>query len=448
MVVEVIVLVVILAYCFLQKDERSIVSLFLILLPFHTFFKSSFHYFLEGGELFSAWKEAAILILAYRVFGNTHLRINRLVFVLAVAFSILIAGYFFAAKAYVDALPALRDHLFPALLFFAIAGMKQDQRLIRKFIFILAVSVFISDLAGFAQYFFFKVPVARIMDTAAWIDPSGYIHYRISSYRIMGIERMSGITGSPNIFGLFNAFAVILFFGILLFRASFPFNRKQMQFIQLVLFVSVISLLLSFSRAGWAIALFGSGILLLYRNFHVRIKYMLSSALLLVALAMVMSVFYPQGFSVISGSLSGEEASAAARSSSVMKGIRMLLDEPWGHGLGTTDNRKETVSFFVESAWMNIGYEIGIAGVIYLICMHFVILYFLIKHAQNDALARIAVAISSATLMAGLVSVNPYGMPYIYLWWFMLALGMKRAINAAAYTRDDVYCQVPYVDVL
>jgi len=426
MVIEVIVFFAIPLFCFLQNDEHKIIALFLILLPFHTFLKNSFSYFLEGGEIFSAWKEAVILILAYRVFSKPHLQLNRLILIMQMIFFILAVFYFFVSDVPADALPALRDHLFPGILFFAVMAIRLDSRLIEKIILILAVSVFISDLIGFAQYFFFNVPIARIMDTAAYIDPSGYIHYKISSYRIMGIERMSGITGSPNIFGLYNAFAMILFFGVLLFKESFTFSAKQFHFIRIALFLALVSLLFSFSRAGWAIALLGTGIMLLYRDFSMRLKYLLGAMLVLLVLILVVSVFYPDAFGIILSSFTGEEASAAARSSSVMKGIRMLLDEPWGHGLGATDNRKESVQFFVESAWMNIGYEIGLAGVFYLITYNLIILHYLFKNALYCAVPRIALAISLSTLVACMVSVNAYGMPYIYLWWLLLGLGMNR----------------------
>ncbi len=426
---EIICFLTITLFCVFQNDEHKIISLFLILLPFHTFLKNSFFYFFEGGEIFSVWKEAVILILAYKVFSRPHVQLNRLVFVMQLLFFFVIVFYFFIAAVHADALPALRDHIFPAVLFFTVMAMKIDFSFVRKIILILAVSIFISDIIGFAQYFFFNVPVARIMDTAAYVDTSGYIHYKISSYRIMGFERMAGITGSPNIFGLFNAFAIILLFGILLFKESFSFSIKEWRFIRVVLFLSLISIIFSFSRAGWVIALWGTGIMLLYKNFHVRLKYLLASMLILLVVILIVSVVYPSAFDIISSSFTGREASAAARSNSVLKGIRMLLDEPWGHGLGTTDNRKESVQFFVESAWMNIGYEIGLAGVFYVIAIHLLVLYYLFKHAPYNVLTRIAEAIACSTLVACMVSVNPYGMPYIYLWWFLSGLGMNAGLS-------------------
>lgn len=427
---EITCLLIVILFCVFQNDEHKIISLFLILLPFHTFLKNSFFYFFEGGEIFSIWKEAVILILACKVFSKQHVPLNRLIFILQLLFFPVVVFYFFTAAVHTDALPALRDHVFPAVLFFTVMAMKIDFNVVRKMILILAVSVLVSDIAGFAQYFLFNVPVARIMDTAAYVDASGYIHYKISSYRIMGFERMAGITGSPNIFGLFNAFAIILFFGVLLFKESFSFSIKEWRFIRIVLFLSLISIIFSFSRAGWAIALLGTGIMLLYKNFHVRLKYLMGSMLMLLIIILIVSALYPSAFDIISSSFTGREASAAARGTNVLKGIRMLLDEPWGHGLGATDNRKETVQFFVESAWMNIGYEIGLAGVFYLITIHLLVLYYLLKHASSQALTRIATAIAASTLVACMVSVNPYGMPYIYLWWFLSGLGMNAGLSS------------------
>lgn len=434
--VEIIAFLAITLFCLLQDDEQRVLTLFLLLLPFHTFLKNSLEYFLEGGELFSTWKEAVILILAFKVFSRPHMALNRLVFILLLFFFVVAIVYFFISKAHADALPALRDHLFPAVLFLTAMAMKLDLRWIKKMVIILAVSILISGLAGFVQYFFLNIPVAKIMGTAAYIDPAGYILYKISSYRIMGMERMAGITGSPNIFGLFNAFAIILLFGVTLFKKWFRFSAKHLLFIRITLFLSVICIIFSFSRAGWVIALLGTGIMLLYKDFHTRLKYALGSFLILLVLLTLVAVLYPGAADIIEGSLTGREASAAARGSSVMKGINMLLDEPWGHGLGTTDNRKESVLFFVESAWMNIGYEIGVAGVLYLITIHMLILYYLFKKAEQSALSRIAVAISLSTLVACMVSVNPFGMPYIYLWWLVLGLGMNRsgAENSAFYS--------------
>ncbi len=422
---ELVCVLAIVLFCAIQHEEQKVLAVFLILLPFHTFLKSCFAWFFEGGEIFSAWKEVVILILAYKVLSKPHSTINGFILALQLIFAVLIIFYFFMADDYAGAMPALRDHLFPVVLFFTMAAMKPDPLFIRKMIMILVVSVVISDLAGFAQYFFFRIPVARIMDTAAYIEPSGYIHYRISSYRIMGFERMAGITGSPNIFGLFNAFAIILLSGVLLFKRAFPLEKNHLLLIRIALILSLVSILFSFSRAGWAIAIFGTGVLLFYRDFNIRLKYFLGSVLFVLVLVMVVSVLYPAAFDIISNSLSGKEASAAARTDSVMKGIRMLLDEPWGHGLGSTDNRREDVDFFVESAWMNIGYEIGLFGVFYLIAIQLAILHDLLQYARSRPLSGIAVAVAFSTLVACLVSVNPYGMPYIYLWWFLLGLGSQ-----------------------
>ena len=89
----------------------------------------------------------------------------------------------------------------------------------------------------------------------------------------------------------------------------------------------------------------------------------------------------------------------------------------------------------MESAFLNNAYELGILGLITLILLHLRIISLLrVVDAQKlSPFASLAIGISLASLVVSFVSINPYGMPFIYFWWLILGLGMNK-IN----TRDNV----------
>ncbi|GAB3800332.1 hypothetical protein GCM10028819_25420 [Spirosoma humi] len=128
-----------------------------------------------------------------------------------------------------------------------------------------------------------------------------------------------------------------------------------------------------------------------------------------------------------------KEASAADRGNQFWKGVEKTIVEPLGHGVGTSDLRyKESLGFFVESGWWNIGYELGILGLFLFLLINVNILLETIKYKQLSRRYEVlfpfesyAIAITVSTLIAGFISINVVGTTYIYYYWIFMGLAFR-----------------------
>lgn len=424
--IEISFILLIIGFSILSKKD-NIIYLILFLLPFHTFLKSCFTYYEGGGNIFTIWKEIVIIIYVAKVYSSPHLKFNKPLLLILQSFITVILIYYFLSNDHIDSLATLRDHLFPIILFVCLYISPLDLKIAKKATLVFTISVLINCIMGFVQNFFLNIPISMLMGRIDFIDESGYIQYKTTSARILGFERMSGIMGGPNTYGTFCAFALIFLTGVFLNAKKFVLSALQRNFILLVMALTFVCLLLSFSRAGWVISVFGALILLKTSNIKINIGHFIIGFSFLALLFFVLIQVFPQIGDVLSDSLTGKEASAADRTNNFSKALETNLTEPFGHGLGTTDHRYKSYEFFAESAFMNIAYEIGLLGMILLIFLHYRIFKRIInnKDSRLRPFANIAVAITLPTLLVCFVSINPYGIPYIYLWWMVLGLGLN-----------------------
>jgi len=424
--VEVIIFLSIILFCLLG-DKYKVLNIFIFIIPFHLFIKSLLTYFYGGGGIFASWKELVILIFAYKVFKTDSIApINKNLRLLFGFFIVLILIYYLLAKSYGDALPQLRDHIFPIILFFSVYSISWQEKKFKPTVTAFILGAFLSTIGGFVQHYFLNVPISTIKGTIDFIDASGYIQYTTTSPRIMGMERMSGLLSGPNDFGVYLALMLSFCIFFLYSKASISqLSRRRLLFIRVATISILICLLLSFSRAGWAIAVFSIGLLVIRRRIKINKKVIFNSVLFIFLLVVFIIANFPSAFDIITNSLSGKEESAAARSESFTTGIEKNYSEPFGHGLGTADNRSALHEFFVESAFLNISYEISVIGLLTLLLIHIFIVRTLRRRYKVSFFASLAAALSSASIIASFVSINTYGMPYIYLWWLMLGLGLN-----------------------
>jgi hypothetical protein len=425
---EYITLILIVIICLFIKADYKILNLFLLIIPFHSFIKGCFTYYYGGGFVFSYWKEFLILILAFKTFRSSFLKLNKQLKLTIVIFFSLIICYFFISNDLISALPTLRDYLFPLILFISISKIKLSDTIIKKIIAVFAISILLTDIFGFIQHFLLNEQLSQIMGYIDFIDSNGYIQYNTTSSRIMGFERMAGILGAgPNMFGVFNGFAIVFLFGVLTNKGMLDSKFISSKLLIFILILSVICIILSFSRVGWIIALFGSFILLVNDKKINRVKYFSFFTLSFILVISILVIYIPKAGDIIYNSISGKEESASKRSEMITNLIPAILDEPFGHGLGTTDNRLNTKLFFAESALTNIAFEIGVLGMFYLIFMHFLIIKQIIKLLDYNFFSSIAISIGVISLIISLVSINAFGPPYVYLWWFILGLGINKS---------------------
>lgn len=424
---EIIFFTLIISFCAYTK-KHNIIYLLVFLLPFHTCIKHLFHYFFAGGGLFSAWKEVAIVILIYKTIKGKTYTLSANIKHSVVFFFALVILYFLLAPDYGTAMAVLRDHTFPVMLFMTIAICPVDEQVIKKMIMLICLACFINCVLGVVQNFFLKSTFAIVMERVDFIDNGGYIQYKTNSARIAGFERMAGVLGGPNDYGVYISFVFAALTGVLFSNLKVLLSKWQLRFIYLTLGFSVFCILFSFSRAGWAICAISFGITLLLNKVKVSPALVIGLPLFVLILSGVVVSYFPKVEDIITNTFNGDEASVANRETSFTTGLNDDLTEPLGHGLGSTDQRTGNNTHFVESAFMNIGYEIGLFGLAYLIFFHAVIIRLLMraKNIRINPIAASATGLSAAALIACFVSVNPYGMPFIYMWWLMLGFGLNQ----------------------
>ena len=424
---EYITLLIIVLTFILIKAEYKVLTLFIFLTPFNSFIKNSFTFFYGGGSIITYWKEIAILILLFKIYKSSVVKLNKQLVLTISFFILLIIFYLFMSEELAIALPTLRNYLFPILLFLSVAKLELNNLIFKQIIIAFVLSVLITNVFGIIQHFFLNEQLSQLMGRIDFIDSNGYIQYTTTSNRIMGFERMAGIIGGgPNMFGVFNGLAIVFIFGVLTIKDKLIITPKLTKILFLVLVLSIFGIILSFSRAGWAILVIGVFSILLFDNKKI-VKYFIFFSFFSVIIVFVLSQSIPKVEEIISQSFSGKEVSAANRSSMILELLPVIADEPFGHGLGTTDNRFNTKQFFAESAFSNIAFEIGVLGLFFMIFMHAKILKLIRKLIHFNLFAKVAFSISLASLLVSIVSINPYETPYIFLWWFILGLGINKS---------------------
>lgn len=428
--VESFILLIIITFCLLAERQK-IILLFICLLPFHNFIKNSLDFYLhESGSVFAFWKEIAILILGFKVLMRNHYKVNKSILLLISGYFFYITIFFLLAPHLTNGLPALRDNVFPFLLLFAVWSLPlEDEMFIKKINLAFCTVVFLSGIMGIVQLFFLKMPIAMIMGRIEIISNSGYIQYSTNSARIMGFERMAGIIGGPNDFGLFMAISILFLLNALLNLKYLRFSKSQTRFLITTLMLAIICIIFSFSRAGWVIIFVGGILLLRLSKVRISAKYIVLAFLFFVIFSVVIINYFPKVIDIVTASLTGEEASASTRESMVYDGITRVADEPLGHGIGTTDHRNRDFEFFTESAYVNLSYEIGILGLLYLILVNFSLLVEMLgkKSFRAKFFSKLSVAVLVPTVVVSFASVNTYGMPFIYFSSLALGLGLNNS---------------------
>jgi len=421
-----IVFIALLFSFLLLAKKEGILMLFVFLIPFHSFLKAfSDFYFKEGyGNIFAVWKEVAILIFTIKVFRNNRLLVDKTLLLCLYIFVFVIILFFTFSDDYEDGLAHLRDHIFSIVLFIALVCAPITNTQIIKLLKIFLLGGVISCIAGFLQYYFFKIPIGFIMKSIDFIDANGYVQYNYNSFRIMGIERMSGILTGPNDFGLYCSFILVL--SIFLLNMKKTFTKIMYIFILITATLSATCLILSFSRVGWVIAAICIVYMVVRKIIVLKVSNIIFFGVIALILVLVLGTIFPSSFDIITNSLTGKEASAANRGTELNEGLSVLFAEPLGHGLGTADIRSSGRSFSVESIFLNTAYEIGILGLALLIFIHIYIIRLLFRRIKASPLVALIIGLSIAALISSFASVNTYGVPFIYIWWFMLGIGVNK----------------------
>lgn len=432
MVVALGFLITIALIAWLKKPYVSILLL-LFLLPHQYILKKVFDNQFSGGDIFSVWKEMIIIILLCKVkIKDVKNLVSIRLYILA--FICLSIVYFALSNDYVGSLANLRSYIFPFLLFIACAFSDIDIPT-PKLIKTLFASCFLVVILGIVQHFFLNIPISMYKGSIDFIDEGGYIQYAANSFRIMGIERMSGGFSGPNDFGVYLSIPFLIQIILLVFSAEGRIRISLFERLSLytLMLGTFICLALSFSRAGWAIAIIGSGIMLTFftRN---KAKVGLYVGLLIGLMIFAIPFFSDKISEIFINSVSMKEDSAQDRSDQFNRGAGVVITEPYGHGVGSSDFRsKENISFFVESAWWNMGYEIGLLGMILYIIINTSILKKAIGFKNKSKNIPVlfpydylAIMLIVPTVLVGFVSINPNGTTYLFYYWLFCGLAFRK----------------------
>ena len=131
---------------------------------------------------------------------------------------------------------------------------------------------------------------------------------------------------------------------------------------------------------------------------------------------------------VVDGTLSGNEASSAERGNMTRASWKYLLENPFGYGLGATDNVSDNFVYFAESTMINMGIATGILGVFLYSYLIFSI-YKLAKRNRYNSFYLIAPGFIFAYYITAWVSVNVVENPFLYYAWLIFGLGLNKNLR-------------------
>lgn len=429
--VEIAILFLFILFCCKHSSKQILCFIFLFL-PIHGTIKSIV--FQTGGELFSMWKELGLLIILLkerRSIFRGYNSIWRTYFFLCLCTLV----YFFIGNiSGYNGLSTLKKLLFPCLLTLCVAKINFNGNDIKKLFCYILVGSFIINITGLIDFLSpsIRSVFRHLMNIEFYISENGTVLYDINSFTIMGYERVCGLmSGGPNQFGIFNA-GILLICVIAILYCNTIFNIKRYKiFIVISLCMSSLCLLLSFSRAGMAIV-FIFLVIMSLTDSKLRSKTIFLMLILTSALIIGM-IYSSQVEEIILGTLTGKEASSAARYSMTNNALDFLLNHPFGFGLGATSGDKSV--YFAESSLINFGIEVGVMG-LFLLLLLILNIYRLIRNNKSNKTQRACGAFLIAYVATSFVSVNTYENPFIYYAWLFFGFGL---MNTGYFTSKNTY---------
>lgn len=412
--VELILIIIYSVLC-LINDKRWIVGSLIILFPSHLFIKHMLELYLgHPTTIFPLWYDIAILILLLKSIIQQHYKIKygTLLFLLILMLFFQFGVSYFANKPESDAIATLRIYLHCIILFITFSIINFNASDYHKINKIFIYSTIFYCITGIVIYSLFQQEFHLLLGHIEF-TPNG-MTYSSPSFLIMGYERMFGLVGGPNQFGVYLAFTILYLYYIRNYQ-----NQQTYPFINLAIILSIICIILSFSRAGWAIVLMTLGCLnLINGNIYRTIGFIYKVIFLLCILLILIFMLMPEAYDIILSSLNGDESSAAARGDIVKSGFAEIAGNIFGHGLGT--GIEENGSPISESSIVICLYELGIFVTIYYYALILIISHKIFK--RKTIYSKILISFVLATIIVSIVSMNPFQYPYIYYFWSILGI--------------------------
>lgn len=332
-----------------------------------------------------------------------------------------IAAAFSVARA--ESLKALPLYVAYFMIFYCASVLFRDSKTIKTVLAFLVISVMMISLLGIYQYFFVKVPTAE-----AWVDVKQFPELATRVYATLE---------NPNVLGEYLGLAIPLLLG--LFWASGKFRQKFL--LTIVLGISTLCLVLTFSRGAWL----GLAVAVLAFALIKEPKLLI----LLLILAILAPMFLP---SVVTNRIASigslEDSSNAYRITIWIAALRMMKNY-WlnGVGLGSTAFARVYRDYMIAGAsaihahnlYLEVGLEMGILGLFALLWMAFRGFSEALIYVESNSKMSFVLA----GIVAGLVGHLFHGL-FDYVWYsprivmaFWMYFGMMSAI-ASGNLIDDM----------
>lgn len=405
----------------LKTKRNNIILLLVFLLPFNDFIKNCCVVFGSGGTVFAFWKEVAILILFLRSYRLIENKIINKILLVYLCLCAIICVYFIIGLQNYDAsicFRTMRNVLILPLLFISLAALAINDFFVKKLVLLLTLSTFLISLIGIWEIHM----GGRLLLRTFMGDVTDGGGYNAPNFVMMGIDRMCSIMTVPNAFGYLMAFHASFLLYVFLYKKEL-FGRKWKCMLQIISIVTVFCLLESFCRTGWFLLVFSYFLALYYNNrrkFSTRILAFIITGLGLLLIAYILS---PNIQTIVESTFTGEETSASDRKNNLSGGISFIVENPFGHGLGSSENSTDNCVYFTESTLVNLSTEIGIMGAFMYVFFLF-LLSTIIRRTKSD-FTPFSLAIIGVNMIC-IIPTNVYVAPYSYFVFIFSGLALMR----------------------
>ena len=418
--IEVLFVSIVVLFSFSAK-RKNIILLLVFLLPFNDFIKKILVLYGNGGNIFSFWKELAILILFLRSYKYIEKRLLNRPLLIYFCLCIIVGIYYFIGLQYYNAsicFRTVRNILILPLLFVSLNGLAVNISLIRKVVLLFSISTLLISLIGIWEiHMGGRIPLRLFMGNITDNNT-----YSAPNFTMMGIDRMCSIMTVPNSFGYLMAFHASFLLYIFLYMKDL-FSKIEIYILYTLFLVTVFCLLESFCRTGWFLFVFSYFISLYYINRKVFISRIIIFIIIGLCILSIAYVLSPDIETIVNSTFSGNEVSASDRSNNLSNGFSFIFENPFGHGLGSSDNSTDNYVYFAESTFVNLSVEIGIIGSVFYI---FSLFFFLSMMRKTDsAFTPFSVAIMSANMIS-IIPTNVYVTPYSYFVFIFSGLALMK----------------------
>lgn len=355
----------------MEKLKKILLMALILLLPYH---HQIISVLLSDFKVLKFWKELVIFLLVLITFiqivsGKKKLKITRFETAL-ILFIAVVFIYVCISDSMYQALYISRVYFMPMFLVPVVKYMDITFRDVKNALCMVMASTLVLCVWGIIQ--------AQFLGDGFLVD-MGYRTQRVrhmlklkNEFYILGggfMQRVVSTFAAPNTFGMY--LSIVITVVMYLFK-PLKINRK---FAYITLFISALTLILTFSRTSWiacVAALTMNFIMFVKWDRAVKRKVALCvaggfAAFILFDILILHSGIAMAGIRLIGNTVTGKDSSLIGHLSSWIESVVKVVKHPFGLGLGKNGPR---AMLFIkkpnltESSYFLMAYEVGILGAI------------------------------------------------------------------------------------